>query len=242
MSRSGSIVKNVVAGQADRQTRKRVSSGGFDGRQGVPTLAQDGNRRIGRPSGSSAVVTRDRIIDAAQTVFCDWGFDAATMDAIAELSGVTRPALRYYFDSKDALYAAVLEVVRDECFAAAVNAVGSYPDLAGRLVAFMTELFVDGQNDSARASLFMKMAVQACRQWQPLGGLSDPFDEVRRFVSDCVAAASANGEFDADVDVGVVAEAALTLVSGVAIYSGIPGSGAAVADVIDYVGSLFSPA
>lgn len=241
MSESGSVAAHAVAGQAGHQTCRPVFGNGFDGRQDPLTPAGGGSRRVGRPSGSSAAVTRDRIVVAAQQVFCDWGFGGATMDAIAARSGVTRNALRYYFDSKEALYAAVLEVVRDECFGAAANAVDGYPDLAGRLVAFMTELFIGGLDDSARASLFMKTAVQACRQWRPLDGLSDPFDEVRRFVTDCVAAAYVNGELNGDVDVGVVAEAALALVSGVAIYSGIPGSEAAVADVIDHVGSLLCP-
>jgi AcrR family transcriptional regulator len=56
-----------------------------------------------------AVATRDRILDAAEAVFSEHGFDAATTREIAALSGTNVATTYSYFASKEALYAAVLQ-------------------------------------------------------------------------------------------------------------------------------------
>jgi len=53
--------------------------------------------------------TRRRIVDAAYEFFYRCGFGRAGVDAIAEAARVTKRTLYHYFDSKDALLAAVLE-------------------------------------------------------------------------------------------------------------------------------------
>ena len=44
--------------------------------------------------------TRERILDAALTLFADRGYDATSMREIAEQLGMTKAALYYHFDSK----------------------------------------------------------------------------------------------------------------------------------------------
>lgn len=56
-----------------------------------------------------ATLTRERILDAAESVFSDRGFDAATTREIAALSGTNVATTYSYFESKEALYAAVLQ-------------------------------------------------------------------------------------------------------------------------------------
>lgn len=58
--------------------------------------------------------TETRIRQAALAVFARMGFAAATMDCIATEAGVTKPTLYSYFDSKDALFAAVLLAPRED--------------------------------------------------------------------------------------------------------------------------------
>lgn len=53
--------------------------------------------------------TRERIIDAAGTLFYREGVRAVSVDAIAETAGVTKRTLYYHFRSKDDLIAAYLE-------------------------------------------------------------------------------------------------------------------------------------
>jgi AcrR family transcriptional regulator len=57
---------------------------------------------------------RKKIIDAAYDLFLTRGYHKTTMDGIAALLGVTKPALYQYFPGKEALYAAVAERGRQE--------------------------------------------------------------------------------------------------------------------------------
>ena len=53
--------------------------------------------------------TAQRILDAAEGAFADKGFDAASLREIAGLAEVHEPGVYRYFESKQALYAAVLD-------------------------------------------------------------------------------------------------------------------------------------
>lgn len=56
----------------------------------------------------SRAVTRSRLIKAAERVFAEKGFAAASLEEIAEASGYTRGAVYYNFSGKDELFVAVL--------------------------------------------------------------------------------------------------------------------------------------
>jgi AcrR family transcriptional regulator len=57
---------------------------------------------------------RKKIIDAAYTLFLTRGYHKTTMEEIAGVLGVTKPALYQYFPGKEDLYAAVAERGRQE--------------------------------------------------------------------------------------------------------------------------------
>lgn len=50
----------------------------------------------------------ERILDAALEIFSSYGFRGATVDQIADLAGMTKPNLLYYFRRKDDIYLAIL--------------------------------------------------------------------------------------------------------------------------------------
>lgn len=52
--------------------------------------------------------TRDAILDAAETLFAERGYDATSLQAIGRAAGVSRGTPGYFFGSKDGLYEAVL--------------------------------------------------------------------------------------------------------------------------------------
>jgi TetR/AcrR family transcriptional regulator len=56
---------------------------------------------------------RQAILEAALEVFSTHGFRGATLDRIAERSGLSKPNLLYYFPSKEAIHAALLEALLD---------------------------------------------------------------------------------------------------------------------------------
>jgi AcrR family transcriptional regulator len=56
-------------------------------------------------------MTRDRILDSAAKVFGQYGFRLASMELVAQECGLTRQALYHHFESKEALFRAVVEAV-----------------------------------------------------------------------------------------------------------------------------------
>jgi AcrR family transcriptional regulator len=62
--------------------------------------------RKGRPSKHL------QILDTSRRLFLDQGYDASSMDAIAREAGVSKATLYAHFDSKEALFAAL---IKEEC-------------------------------------------------------------------------------------------------------------------------------
>src|SRR6516162_5111406 len=54
---------------------------------------------------------RERILDSAAKVLGQYGFRLASMELVAQECGLTRQALYHHFDSKEALFRAVVEAV-----------------------------------------------------------------------------------------------------------------------------------
>ncbi len=55
----------------------------------------------------------ERILEAALEVFSALGFRGATVDQIAEVAGMSKPNLLYYFRTKDAMHRALIDRVLD---------------------------------------------------------------------------------------------------------------------------------
>jgi TetR/AcrR family transcriptional regulator len=55
----------------------------------------------------------ETILDAALAVFSAHGFRGATLDQIAEVAGLSKPNLLYYFPSKEAMHSALLADLLD---------------------------------------------------------------------------------------------------------------------------------
>ncbi|GHE06313.1 TetR family transcriptional regulator [Defluviimonas sp. 20V17] len=64
--------------------------------------------KIGRREAQRQA-TEEAILTAAETVFAEAGYGGATMQLIADLAGLPKANLHYYFATKEALYRAVVE-------------------------------------------------------------------------------------------------------------------------------------
>lgn len=62
-------------------------------------------------SDAPAMEARQRILDAAEAVFAERGYGAATTREIAQRAGIGKRMLFYYFASKEVVYRAVLDRV-----------------------------------------------------------------------------------------------------------------------------------
>jgi len=61
---------------------------------------------------------KTRILDATMLVFRRHGFRRSSIEQVAEAAGLTRQALYHHFESKEALFRAVIERVHDSAIAA----------------------------------------------------------------------------------------------------------------------------
>lgn len=96
------------------------SSGGSNGLQafkdrgGTETMAQSATKQLpeAAPARPATGAKLDHIIACATQVFCDKGYEGASIRDISRLSGVSLAGLYYYFDSKEEL----LYLIQKHCF------------------------------------------------------------------------------------------------------------------------------
>ena len=69
-------------------------------------MSEPGSRR-GRAHDAEGA--REAILNAAEEVFAEHGFDGARIDAIAEVAGYNKSLIFHYYDDKLGLYSAVLK-------------------------------------------------------------------------------------------------------------------------------------
>ncbi len=75
----------------------------------------------GRPPSFPPAELEERVARAAAREFSQHGYDAATIDAIVEASGVSKPVIYRTFGSKSHLYCTLLERFADELAEAAMG-------------------------------------------------------------------------------------------------------------------------
>lgn len=95
--------------------------------------------------------TREKMLEVAETRFAVKGYDGAHLESIASEVGVRKTALYYYFDSKEALYTAVLERMLlefDRTIAAATEADLPAIERATRLSDAINDLLAERPNYS----------------------------------------------------------------------------------------------
>jgi AcrR family transcriptional regulator len=138
----------------------------------------------------------EEILDAAQTVFGEFGFARAKLDDVARLAGVSKGTVYLYFDSKESLFR---EMVRTKM----VAALAEYEELARTHEGTCRDLLVELIKQFYRGLRNERMAritrlVQAeLESFPELARFY--FDEVilraRRIVADVLERGIASGEF-----------------------------------------------
>ncbi|MCC8971366.1 TetR/AcrR family transcriptional regulator [Bradyrhizobium brasilense] len=76
---------------------------------------------------------KTRILDATMLVFRRHGFRRSSIEQVAEAAGLTRQALYHHFESKEALFRAVIERVHESAIAAEETAVAAAETAGGDL-------------------------------------------------------------------------------------------------------------
>ncbi len=160
----------------------------------------------------NAALTRLKLIDTAEQVFVDKGYDAARVDEIAALAGVNKRMIYLYYGSKEDIYTAVLR----RSFERMLNA--SVPEEARELSALqraedtITRYFVFLRDNPSFVRLFAWETLNSSRgSRRALLGMGDqglkPFREI-------LTQGIADGVFRPDVDVNHAVVHVASLCSG----------------------------
>jgi AcrR family transcriptional regulator len=90
---------------------------------------------------------RTRLLNAAVRVFDRKGYAAASVREVAEMAGVTKPALYYHFGSKEGLLLAILEQAKREVDAAIERALARIGSARSRILDMCEDVYgLFGQN------------------------------------------------------------------------------------------------
>ena len=101
---------------------------------------------------------RDAILDAADALFGDLGFDAASTRQIGEAAGINKALIHYHFASKQSLFNSVLDRYYErlnETLRGALEGEGSLRDRLGGLL----EAYVDFLNENRSFSRMVQREV-----------------------------------------------------------------------------------
>ena len=102
---------------------------------------------------------RDRILDAAMLVFRRHGFRRSSIEQAAEAAGLTRQALYHHFNSKEALFRAVIERVHENALAAEMAAADAEEKAGGGLA----DILIAEITGAAPADHRLVRRLAACR-------------------------------------------------------------------------------
>ena len=139
---------------------------------------------------TSVRVTKERILDAAERLFCDLGIDATSLRQITSLAEVNLAAVNYHFQSKDELVRAVycrrLQPVNEERVAMLTALEAQYGAEPVPLDLLLDAFYAPVVNTAARlAGIGVKMAKMMGRMF------SDPHPVVNRILTEEVAPVAA---------------------------------------------------
>lgn len=98
-------------------------------------------RRPGRRPGSAD--TRGEILTAARKIFAEKGFDKATIRGIAREASVDPALVHHYFDTKDGMFVAAMQLPIDPATAIPMILAGPREEVGERLVRFILTMTSD---------------------------------------------------------------------------------------------------
>ena len=95
----------------------------------------------------------EQLLDVAQAVFAEQGYDGSSIERIARVAGISRPIVYEHFGSKDGIYLACLRRARSQLDRALATAVEGVDDLEQRLAAGIGACFSFIEEDPQRWSV-----------------------------------------------------------------------------------------
>src|SRR5262245_52625263 len=88
-----------------------------------------------------SVPARDAVLESAIAAFARKGYAGTSVQDVLRATGLSKPTLYYYFESKAGLFRAILDFAYDECFRLMHESVTDVSECEQRLVGVATAIF-----------------------------------------------------------------------------------------------------
>lgn len=201
------------------------------------------SRGRGRPVGADSAETRARLLRAAREVIVERGYEAATFQAIALRAGLSRPAMHYYFHTREEVYH---RLMADACAVVArcVEQAMRKTTVLERLTQFLTAAHRLDVVDRSMMRFIVSAHLESHRH-PGLRGEGSPVTRViRGFFASAVADAVACGALADEVEPSAVVDMLVAMLWGMGFHAGfIDGGDPAEAGdhlIAKQLGMLFS--
>jgi len=155
---------------------------------------------------------RERIITAAIDVAIEKGWEAMTLEAIAQKIGVSIPALYSYFRNRDALENEVVNRViqiHDDEFVAALSRDG---DIHRIIQNYADLIFI---RQARHVNIYSLLPIRFLNDPMMHGKVADSKTAELDLISSCLERAKSRGELKKDLDVNESAQLISSLTAGV---------------------------
>jgi TetR/AcrR family acrAB operon transcriptional repressor len=163
-------------------------------------------------------------------MFLSRGYEATSMDSIAEAVGVTKPAVYYHFDSKEALFCELFTRLWESMSAEYFGLIGAAPDLKTairgtiEMLGAISDAYLGPQTGNAGSDLgYLPAVLDGARMFpERIGKMLEGFyaDFAEMMVSR-IEEARAAGEVRPDVDADALAMMLIGLVEGLLLVGSI---------------------
>lgn len=177
------------------------------------------SKKLGRPSATDSVETRDRLIEVARASFATIGYDATTNRTIAAAAGITTGAIYHYFPSKLDMYVASFTQVQNMVTDAVIRAAEPYDKLVDKFAAIIDALAEVSKNDPSLIGFVVGVAAEARRHPE----LSEAIRPLRKdwatFFQQLCENAVARGEVGSQMTARTLQDLFDVMISGLARFS-----------------------
>ncbi len=159
---------------------------------------------------------KERIVNAALNIVINKGWDAMTLDAIAQEIGVTTPALYSYFKNRDALQDEVVMRALSKNQEEIETTLSRGENICEVLRDYAYLLFVQ---KSQYAKILSNMPVRFLQDPVQRGKIAALYRNSSLVVRECLARAQARGEIPADLDLDITTRFTHALTFGLHVTS-----------------------
>ena len=158
--------------------------------------------------------TRQRLLEAALTVFAHNGFERATVDEIVREAGFSKGAFYVHFETKDDLFWELLEErvgKQQEMFRAALDPSLGVEENERRI---LNAVFDMRRTDPLSPAIFLEFTAHAMRNEKVRLQIAELYARWHSFVVDMLTEGRAAGMVRKDVEVGVLASVLQAVIEG----------------------------